>query len=90
MSYSKYDKLIVVPYKVRLLGWPEEVPFSYPHKLHADEIKTLYDSLASGVTHWQRMAAFEYRHYLTDLEKSGKLDSQHRSQRSDTGKSHRK
>ncbi|KAJ3738198.1 hypothetical protein EV360DRAFT_90710, partial [Lentinula raphanica] len=90
MSYSKYDKLIVVPYKVRLLGWPEDVPFSYPHKLHAEEIKTLYDSLASGVTHWQRMAAFEYRHYLVELEKSGKLDSQHRAQHSDTGRSHRK
>ncbi|KAJ3720184.1 hypothetical protein C8R42DRAFT_722833 [Lentinula raphanica] len=90
MSYSKYDKLIVIPYKVRLLGWPEDVPFSYPHKLHAEEIKILFDSLVSGVTHWQRMAAFEHRRYLTELEKDGKLDSQHCPTRSDAGKSHKR
>ncbi|KAJ3832905.1 hypothetical protein F5878DRAFT_646390 [Lentinula raphanica] len=90
MSYSKYDKLIVIPYKVRLLGWPEDVPFSYPHKLHADEIKTLFDSLSNGTTHWQRMAAFEHRHYINELEKAGKLDPQQRPQRSDAGKSHKK
>ncbi|KAJ4475803.1 hypothetical protein J3R30DRAFT_3437206 [Lentinula aciculospora] len=60
MSYSKYNKLIVIPYKVRLLGWPEDIPFSYPHKLHAEEIKMLFDSHTSGITHWQRMAAFEH------------------------------
>ncbi|KAJ3764553.1 hypothetical protein FB446DRAFT_606102, partial [Lentinula raphanica] len=90
MSYNKYDKLIVIPYKVRLFGWPEEVPFSYPHKLHAEEIKTLFDSLTSGVTHWQRMAAFEHRRYVTELEKSGKLDPQPRARRSDAGKTHKK
>ncbi|KAJ3737935.1 hypothetical protein EV360DRAFT_671, partial [Lentinula raphanica] len=73
MSYSKYDKLIVIPYKVQLLEWPKEVPFSYPHKLHVDEIKKLFNSLVNGSTHWQRMAAFEHRHYVTELEKAGKL-----------------
>ncbi|KAJ3766068.1 hypothetical protein FB446DRAFT_708937 [Lentinula raphanica] len=81
MSYSKYDKLIVIPYKVRLLGWPEDVPFSYPHKLHVEEIKTLFDSL---------MAAFEYRRYITELENNGKLDSQQRPLRSDARKSHKR
>lgn len=30
MSYVSFAKNIVVPYKVNITGWPDDVPRSYP------------------------------------------------------------
>lgn len=88
MSYAKFDKLIVLPYKVRIIGWPNDVPFCYPQKLAADEVRTLHESLMQGTTHWTRMTGSEHCAVARELEKADELSLQDRGQHSDAGKKH--
>lgn len=85
MSYASFAKKIVVPYKVNITGWPEDVPRSYPQRLAADQTKSLYDAWSTGAAHWYRMTAAEARSYQNKAEKNGELEPTVRKKRSDAG-----
>ncbi|KAJ3838003.1 hypothetical protein F5878DRAFT_725647 [Lentinula raphanica] len=60
MNYASYEVSICVPYHVALKDWPSSVPWSYPQKLAADEVRTLHASWTDGKTHWYRLTASEH------------------------------
>ncbi|KAE9396692.1 hypothetical protein BT96DRAFT_996465 [Gymnopus androsaceus JB14] len=48
MSYVSFAKNIVVPYKVNIRGWSDNVLRAYPQQLAADQTKRLYNAWNSG------------------------------------------
>ncbi|KAJ3966084.1 hypothetical protein EV361DRAFT_954407 [Lentinula raphanica] len=60
MNYASYEVSICVPYHVALKDWPSSVPWSYPQKLAADEVRTLHASWTDGKTHWYCLTASEH------------------------------
>ncbi|KAE9385966.1 hypothetical protein BT96DRAFT_1006545 [Gymnopus androsaceus JB14] len=85
MSYVSFAKNIVVPYKVNVRGWPDDVPRSYPQRLSADQTKRLYDAWNGGGAHWYCMTAAEAKSYEKEAEKNGELEPRVRKKRSDAG-----
>ncbi|KAJ3767407.1 hypothetical protein FB446DRAFT_793225 [Lentinula raphanica] len=73
MNYAMFELSISVPYKVAIKGWPPSVPWGYPQKLNADEVRALHASWNDNRTHWYRMTASEHRTLLRRLEQEGKL-----------------
>ncbi|GAW05080.1 hypothetical protein LENED_006914 [Lentinula edodes] len=90
MSYANFNKLILVPYKVDVTGWPEDVDRIYPQKLSAEAVRTLHDAWTNGTAHWIHLGAQEYRARLHALNSEGKLDPKPRQHRSDMGGKHQK
>ncbi|KAE9384210.1 hypothetical protein BT96DRAFT_1008299 [Gymnopus androsaceus JB14] len=76
---------IVVPYKVNITGWPDDVPHSYPQRLAADHTKRLYDAWNSGEAHWYCMTPAEAKTYQSNAEKNGELEPRVRKKRADAG-----
>ncbi|KAJ3897521.1 hypothetical protein F5879DRAFT_1076901 [Lentinula edodes] len=85
MSYANFDRLILVPYKVNVIGWPENVDRIYPQKLSAESVRALHDAWTNGTAHWIRLGAQEYRARLRELNSEGKLDPKPRQHHSDAG-----
>ncbi|KAJ3717369.1 hypothetical protein C8R42DRAFT_644624 [Lentinula raphanica] len=81
MNYASYEVSICVPYHVAVKDWPSSVPWSYPQKLAADEVRTLHASWTDGKTHWYRLTASEHRTLVRRLDKDGKLDPKERRKR---------
>ena len=53
MNYDNYDKSIVAKYKVKLMGWPNNLKFANPsHIGTVDDIQMLRHSLQTGTCHW--------------------------------------
>ncbi|KAJ3859104.1 hypothetical protein EV359DRAFT_86800 [Lentinula novae-zelandiae] len=90
MSYANFNKLILIPYKVDVTGWPEDVDQIYPQKLSAEAVRTLHDIWTNGTAHWIRLGAQEYRAWLHVLSSEGKLDPKPRQHRSDMCGQHQK
>lgn len=85
MSYVSFAKNIVVPYKVNITGWPDDVPRSYPQRLAADHTKRLYNAWNSGEAHWYCMTPAEAETYQSNAEKNGELEPRVRKKRADAG-----
>lgn len=74
MSYVSFAKNIVIPYKVNITGWPDDIPCSYPQHLSANHTKRLYKVWNGGGAHWYRLTAAEARSYEKSAEKNGELE----------------
>ncbi|KAE9384171.1 hypothetical protein BT96DRAFT_1008346 [Gymnopus androsaceus JB14] len=85
MSYVSFAKNIVVPYKVNIRGWPDDIPRAYPQRLTADQTKRLYDAWNSGGAHWYRMTPAEAKSDEKEAEKNGELEPRVRKKHSDAG-----
>ncbi|KAI0050536.1 hypothetical protein FA95DRAFT_1457871, partial [Auriscalpium vulgare] len=49
MNYDNYDNVIVAVYRVKLVGWPADIPFCKPGALsRVDELRTLRDAIQTG------------------------------------------
>ncbi|KAJ3964534.1 hypothetical protein EV361DRAFT_977894 [Lentinula raphanica] len=81
MNYASYEASICVPYHVAVKDWPSSVPWSYPQKLAADEVRALYTSWTDGKTHWYHLTATEHRTLVCCLDKDGKLDPKEKRKR---------
>ncbi|KAJ3832352.1 hypothetical protein F5878DRAFT_635220 [Lentinula raphanica] len=81
MNYATFELSISVPYKVAIKGWPPSVPWGYPQKLNADEVRALHAAWNDNRTHWYRMTASEHRTLLRRLGKEGKLAPKERKKR---------
>ncbi|KAJ3755173.1 hypothetical protein EV360DRAFT_73077 [Lentinula raphanica] len=73
MNYASYEASICMPYHVAVKDWPSSVPWSYPQKLAADDVRTLHTSWTDGKTRWYRLTAAEHRTLVRRLDKDGKL-----------------
>ncbi|KAJ7574181.1 hypothetical protein C8J56DRAFT_902593 [Mycena floridula] len=55
MSYTHYDRDLVVAQKVHLVGWPHGVPFRAPSTLtRAGDIRALLEALQCGSCYWTK------------------------------------
>ncbi|KAE9394709.1 hypothetical protein BT96DRAFT_998312 [Gymnopus androsaceus JB14] len=80
MSYVSFAKNIVVPYKVNIRGWPEDIP-----QLAADQTKRLYDTWNGSGAHWYCMISVKAKSYEKEVEKNSELEPRVRKKRSDAG-----
>ncbi|KAJ3803735.1 hypothetical protein F5876DRAFT_84565 [Lentinula aff. lateritia] len=81
MNYVSFESAICVPHKVGVIGWPTNIPWKYPQKLAAEEVRALHASWGDGKTHWYRMTASEHRSLVRRLTTEGKLDPRERKKR---------
>ncbi|KAE9391922.1 hypothetical protein BT96DRAFT_945036 [Gymnopus androsaceus JB14] len=89
MSYVSFAKNIVVPYKVNITGWPDDVPRSYPQQLAADHTKRLYNAWNSSEAHWYCMTPAEAKTYQSNAEKNRELEPRVRKKQADAGSKRR-
>ncbi|KAJ7093860.1 hypothetical protein B0H15DRAFT_798935 [Mycena belliarum] len=93
MSYAHCEVDVQQPWKVKLIGWPEDIPFVNPSKLGTiDRVRRIRDALRNNDIQWVHMRADEVAALEADIErrrKDGTLGKT-RKQRSDQGKKHRR
>ncbi|KAL0070407.1 hypothetical protein AAF712_002238 [Marasmius tenuissimus] len=91
MKYKNYEVLIVEPYKVQLVGWPDHIPFINGGKLNNTLARDLYNRLKSESIKWVKMRPQEYQRWRDNFErrlKNGELQRPKRAERSDKGGTH--
>ncbi|KAJ3765230.1 hypothetical protein FB446DRAFT_795260 [Lentinula raphanica] len=81
MNYASFEANICIPYRVAIENWPSTVPWSYPQKLAADEVRTLYESWNNGKTRWYRLTAADHRALTRRLKKEGRLNPKEKKRR---------
>ncbi|KAH7904579.1 hypothetical protein BJ138DRAFT_1119287 [Hygrophoropsis aurantiaca] len=89
MNYSNYDVGIVETHKVKLIGWPDGVPFITPSNIGTvGEVRKLRDALKSGTCHWKCLTQQESSLHAEELQqrrKAGEVVGTTRKARSDAG-----
>ncbi|KAJ7600187.1 hypothetical protein C8J56DRAFT_879917 [Mycena floridula] len=88
MSYSHYDRDIILAHKVHIIGWPAQVPFIAPSTLtRAADIRDLLDALKSGACRWAKVTKAE----LSEAQDRVAVEEpKKRRERSDAGGTHAK
>ncbi|KAK7434317.1 hypothetical protein VKT23_020267 [Stygiomarasmius scandens] len=89
MNYINYRTDIVSRYKVKIVDWPEEIPFKSPSDMCAEDAKAIYHLWKSGVAHWERLTSTEYKRHMRAIERdeaNGVQVRVPRQSRSDKGK----
>ncbi|KAF9060668.1 hypothetical protein BDP27DRAFT_1429779 [Rhodocollybia butyracea] len=90
MSYAAYEKTIIVPYKVNIVGWPEGVVTASPQKLSAANVRVVYEGWKAGAIRWERMSSLDHKAFVQALEEEDALNPTAKAKHSDAGGSHRK
>ncbi|KAH7904823.1 hypothetical protein BJ138DRAFT_978571, partial [Hygrophoropsis aurantiaca] len=89
MNYLNYDVGIVEAHKVKLVGWPDGVPFMTPSNIGTvGEVRKLRDALKSGTCHWKNLTQRESDLHTEELQrrrKAGEAVGGTRKARSDAG-----
>ncbi|RXW12151.1 hypothetical protein EST38_g13701 [Candolleomyces aberdarensis] len=81
MSYSNYDTLVRLRYKVELRGWPAGVKFATPSSIGAlGDITALHEGLKKGECCWVRLVTREVQQV-----EATKKPRKERKERSDKG-----
>lgn len=76
MEYEHYEVLIVKEYGVQLTGWPEDVPMTSAHSLHAANVIALYQAVKTKQRQWKQLGGLELHRMKKEIEakiKSGEL-----------------
>ena len=59
MNYTNF-LTIQLRYKVKLVGWPDDVPFKNPSRLGAtDQLRTLVAAWSKGTARWETLTEDE-------------------------------
>ncbi|KAG6887896.1 hypothetical protein C0992_010306 [Termitomyces sp. T32_za158] len=94
MNYQNYETVIIEAHHVKLVGWPEHVPFATPANLTTkDEILLLRSALKDGVCHWKVLShkeRMEHAKRLEDARASGVMIGVKHKPRRDKGKPRKK
>ena len=87
MNYNQYDYQIVLRYGVCLLGWPKDLEFKGPSKMHnVTDLQMLHDALQAKTCRWVELSQQELQDFEADVKKpeaDGTLRKKERKQRSD-------
>ncbi|KAJ7084528.1 hypothetical protein B0H15DRAFT_949931 [Mycena belliarum] len=93
MSYANYLVAIQQTWKVKLVGWPTDIPFVNPSKLGTiDRVRRIRDGLRSGSITWAHMQVDEIAEVNAEVERrraDGTLRAP-RKPRKDAGKKHKR
>ncbi|KAJ7573042.1 hypothetical protein C8J56DRAFT_1066968 [Mycena floridula] len=88
MSYTNYDRDIIVAHKVHLIGWPTQVPFGAPSTLtRTGDVRDLLQALESGSCRWAKVNKDELRAAQSRVDAQ---EPKKRKERSDVGGNHAK
>ncbi|KAJ3871335.1 hypothetical protein F5051DRAFT_433942 [Lentinula edodes] len=94
MNYPNFRTKISAKYKVKIIGWPIDVPLVSPRDItDPSKLDTLYDAWRSGSAYWSTMDKREYKRFMQQLDNDKAAGLQieiPRKGRSDIGGTHRK
>lgn len=94
MNYPNFRTKVSAKYKVKIIGWPTDVPLVSPRDItDPEKLNTLYDAWRSGSAYWSTMDKREYKKFMQQLDqdKAAGLEVEiPRKGRSDIGGRHRK
>ncbi|KAJ3918488.1 hypothetical protein F5877DRAFT_67321 [Lentinula edodes] len=69
MNYPNFRTKISAKYKVKIIGWPIDVPLVSPRDItDPSKLDTLYDAWRSGSAYWSTMDKREYRRFMQQLD----------------------
>ncbi|KAJ3927050.1 MAG: hypothetical protein NXY57DRAFT_965872 [Lentinula lateritia] len=69
MNYPNFRTKISAKYKVKIIGWPIDVPLVSPRDItDPSKLDTLYDAWRSGSAYWSTMDKQEYRRFMQQLD----------------------
>ncbi|THU81326.1 hypothetical protein K435DRAFT_564616, partial [Dendrothele bispora CBS 962.96] len=89
MNYLNYRTDIVGRYKIKIVDWPDKIPFQSPTDMKADDARAIYHLWKSGTTHWERLTSNEHKRHMKAIEEDEAKGIQvrvPRQGRSDKGK----
>ncbi|KAJ7830575.1 hypothetical protein B0H14DRAFT_3464721 [Mycena olivaceomarginata] len=92
MSYTNFDTLIKLAWKVKLVGWPDDIPFVKPSDLgSSDRVRRICSMVRSSQIHWVYLKLDEITELEADIERRRVAGTLHkvRKQRADKGKKHK-
>ncbi|KAH7922363.1 hypothetical protein BV22DRAFT_976567, partial [Leucogyrophana mollusca] len=89
MNYQNYDTSLVPTHKIKLIGWPPDVPFVNPSLIGTvGAIRKLRDALKSGSCRWIRLNSREVEAHRMEVEareQAGETVGRKRKRRADAG-----
>ncbi|SJL18338.1 uncharacterized protein ARMOST_21924 [Armillaria ostoyae] len=93
MNYQNYEKSVVIRYGVKLIGWPEQIPFGTPSNIRTvPQLRSLRRALQTTVCQWTRLDETEIEELtesILDHEGNGEIVGKKRKEWSDKGGSHK-
>ena len=94
MNYLNYDTSIVAMYHVKLVGWPEHIPFGNPSNIgDVTSVRSLRRALQDGECKWVKLTERQQKEHEETLEqrrRAGQVVGVKRKQRLDKGRTHQK
>ncbi|KAJ3850185.1 hypothetical protein EV368DRAFT_66823 [Lentinula lateritia] len=94
MNYPNFRTKISAKYKVKIIGWPIDVPLVSPRDItNPSKLDTLYDAWRSGSAYWSTMDKREYKRFMQQLDNDKAAGLQieiPRKSQSDIGRMHQK
>ncbi|KAJ7867219.1 hypothetical protein B0H14DRAFT_3441916 [Mycena olivaceomarginata] len=70
MSYANFDTLIKLAWKVKLVGWPDDIPFVKPSVLgSSDRVRRICSMVRSSQIHWVYLKLNEITELEADIER---------------------
>ncbi len=93
MNYQNYEKSIVIHYGVKLIRWPEQIPFRTPSDIRTvPQLRLLRHVLQTTVCQWTRLDETEMEELTESIlsrEGNGEIVGKKRKEWSDKGGSHK-
>ncbi|KAJ7321635.1 hypothetical protein DFH08DRAFT_970000 [Mycena albidolilacea] len=92
MSYTNFDTLIKLAWKVKLVGWPDDIPFVKPSDLgSSNRVRRICSMVRSSQIHWVYLKLDEITELEADIERRHAAGTLHkvRKPRADKGKKHK-
>lgn len=71
MEWARYEARIVDRYKVALLGWPQNIPFSC--EVSASALDVVLNAIMDGTCKWKKLTKREYQEHVH--KRSGNTDT---------------
>lgn len=94
MNYLNYDISIVQALHVKLVGWPDDIPFGNPSTIpDVGSVRRLRNALKEGTCRWDKLTERQQREHdewLQEKRRAGQVVGVKRKGRSDKGGSHKK
>ncbi|KAF7359987.1 hypothetical protein MVEN_00725700 [Mycena venus] len=92
MSYTNFDTDIKLAWKVKLVGWPDDIPFVKPSDLgSSDRVRRICSMVRSSQIHWVYLELDEIAELEADIERRRAAGTLHKARkpRADKGKKHK-
>jgi hypothetical protein len=92
MSYANFDTDIKMAWKVKLVGWPDDIPFVKPSELGSgDRVRRICSMVRSSQIHWVYLGLDEIAELEADIERRRAAGTLHKARkpRADKGGKHK-